>query len=87
MENTQADYNSLRKLHESTNIAVERLQAENTKLKVENALLLAKLVNCQRALDINEEIMRNALTEQNRIQAIYGQEIQELKVKIKNFEG
>ena len=87
MDKTQTDYDSLRRIHESTNITVEKLEQELTKLRAENMLLLAKLANAQKALDINKDIMRNALTEQNKMQVEYGNEIQELKAKIKKLEA
>jgi hypothetical protein len=86
MDKTQTDYDSLRRIHESTNITVEKLEQELTKLRAENMLLLAKLANAQKALDINKDIMRNALTEQNKMQVEYGNERQELKAKIKKFK-
>ena len=87
MDKTQTDYDSLRRIHESTNITVEKLEQELTKLRAENMLLLAKLANAQKALDINKDIMRNALTEQNKMQVEYGNERQELKAKIKKLEA
>jgi hypothetical protein len=38
-------------------------------------------------LDINKEIMRNAINDQNRVQNEYGAEIQALKGKLKIAEG
>lgn len=85
--NTQEDYDALRRLHNSMVLALEDLQKENTALQGEVALLNAKLVNAQRAVDINKEIVRNALTLQNKIQTEYGQEIQELRAKVKALGG
>lgn len=85
MENTQNDYDALRRLHDTTNISVDELQKENENLRAEIALRDAKLINCQKALDINKEIMRNALTGNNEMKDAYAIEIQELKAKIKEL--
>lgn len=85
--NLQDDYDALRRLHESSNNVVLSLQEKIKKLYEEIQLRDEKLINCQSALDINKEIMRNALMEQNRVQNEYGAEIQELKGKIKQLEG
>lgn len=81
------DYRSLQRLHDVTNQAVSDLQKKNIELLEENKLLMTKLGHCQEALDINKEIMRNALTDQNFIKDTYSQEIQWLKEKIKMLEG
>lgn len=78
-------YSSLRRLHESTNEAVSNLQEQIRLLQNEIALRDAKLINCQNALEINKEIMRNALLEQNRIQEEYGKEIQVLRSQLKSL--
>ena len=85
MQNYEEMYNHLRRLHSSTNDAALDLQERNKKLYEEIQLREEKLINAQKSLDINKEIMRNALTEQNRIQIEYGREIQELKEKIKKL--
>ncbi len=79
-------FNSLRRLHDSTSEAIIKLQQENGYLKDEIILLNKKLIHAQEALDINKEIMRNALTLQNRIKDDYSNEINELKEKIKKLE-
>jgi predicted nuclease of restriction endonuclease-like (RecB) superfamily len=76
----------MKKLQNSTVEAVEELQIKNQKLMEENILLMEKLMNCQKALDINKEIMRNALTEQNFIKDSYSLEIKELKDQIKELK-
>jgi predicted nuclease of restriction endonuclease-like (RecB) superfamily len=76
----------LKKLNNSTVEAVEGLQDKIGNLLSENILLKEKLINCQHALDINKEIMKNALTEQNAIKDSYSLEIRELKDKIKELE-
>jgi len=83
----QDDYDSLRRLHNAVNDSIISLQEKNKQLHEEIQMRDEKLINCQAALDINKEIMRNALTEQNRVQTEYGAEIQELRVKIKQLEG
>lgn len=86
MNNTQNDFDALRRLHDSTNLSVEDLQKEVIFLKEEIALRDAKLINCQKALDINKDIMRNALTSNNEMKDAFALEIQELKAKIKELE-
>jgi len=82
-KNFEEMYHALNRLHTATNQAVVDLQKENSKLKDEIILLNAKLMNCQQALDINKEIMRNALARQNELAATYGDEIRLLKQKLK----
>ena len=77
------DYDTLRRLHDATNLAVIDLQKKNTELLETNNLHMQNLINCQQALDITKENMRNALTEQNRIKDQYAFEINELRAKIK----
>lgn len=79
-------YNSLRRLHDSTNTAVSALQEENKLLKEEIKISHQKLENAQSALDINKEIMRNALLEQNNIKDTYSREISDLKEEIKKLK-
>lgn len=80
----KTDYDSLKRLHESSDMMLVDLQEKNRLLLEENTLLLKKLVDCQKALEINKEIMCNALTEQNRIKDEYSNEINILRAKIKN---
>ena len=94
MTDISLEYLALKRLHESTNLAVIELQEKNMKLMEEITLLREKLINCDKALEINKNIMRNALTEQNFIKDTYSQEIDilkaenmELKIKLKGIEG
>jgi len=77
------DFDALRRLHDTTNLAVVGLQEKNNELLETNNLHMQNLINCQKALDITKENMRNALTEQNRIKDQYAFEINELRTKIK----
>jgi len=52
-----------------------------------NNLLMQNLMNCQKALDITKENMRNALTMQNETKDDYATEIQELKAEIKRLKN
>jgi hypothetical protein len=79
------NFDALNRLHTSTNIAVVDLERQNAALKLENTILGTNLVNCQKALDINKLIMRNALTEQNSMKDSFTLEIQDLKAKIKRM--
>lgn len=83
----QSDHVALKKLHDSTNEAVAVLQQKNNDLMEQNILLLNNLTNCQKALDITKENMRNALTMQNEMKDAYATEINELKAKIKELEN
>jgi len=80
-------YQALRRLHDSSVDATNKLQEENRALREEVILSYKKLENAQKSLDITKEIMRNALIEQNRVQVEYGKEIQELKAKIRDLES
>ncbi len=83
--NYEEAYGSLKRLHDSTNEAVVRLESEKETLNGEIKLLWAKLLNCQKALNINKDIMRNALTQHNETLTAYANEIQLLKDKIKEL--
>lgn len=83
MSTPEENYRALKRLHESTNEALLELQRKNMELMEENSLLLKKIIDCQNALDINKEIMRNALTMQNEMKDAYTREIQELRAKLK----
>jgi hypothetical protein len=87
MSTLEEDYRSLKRLHDTTNEAVIELQQKNQELMEENMLLLKKIIDCQKALDINKEIMRNALTLQNQLKDDYSAEIQELKAEIKRLKN
>lgn len=83
----QEDYDTLRRLHDTTNRAVVDLQERNRELLEANNLLLQNLMNCQKALDITKENMRNALTIQNQIKDSYSTEIQELRAETKRLKN
>jgi len=83
----QEDYDALRRLHNTTNLAVESLQERNRELLETNVLQLNLLVNCQKALDITKENMRNALTMQNQIKDDYSAEIELLRAEIKRLKN
>lgn len=85
-KNYEILYYSLKRLHESANTSIEELNTRINVLQSELALRDEKLINCQRALDINKDIMRNALLEQNRMQEDYGNEIQKLKAELKALQ-
>jgi hypothetical protein len=75
------------KLYNSLAEATEKLQSKNGSLQDTITDLTTRLMGCQQALDINKEIMHNALTEQNMIKETYSAEITKLKEKIKGFES
>jgi len=83
----ESDHKSLTRLHLSTNLAVEVLEAKNKELLEQNNLLMQNLMNCQKALDITKENMRNALTMQNEIKDAYSDEIQQLKGEIARLKN
>lgn len=87
IENYKEMYEELNRLHNSQNSAVKKMEEKIMSLYEEIKLKDEKLANAQKALDINKEIMRNALLEQNRVQQEYGAEITLLKDKIKDLEG
>ena len=78
-------YNSLRRLHASSNVAVDVLQEKVKSLNNDLIGAQERLVNAQSALDITKEIMRNALEAQNKIKDEYGAEIELLKSEIKEL--
>lgn len=74
-------YNSLRRLHDSANKAIEELQNKNKMLEEEIIILNAKLINSQKNVDINKEIVKNVLLEQNKIKDNFISEINILRAK------
>lgn len=86
MSTLEEDYRAIKRHLEAANEANLTLQEKNRELMEENSLLLKKLLHCQEALDINKEIMRNALTTQNEMKDSYTVEIQELRDKLKARE-
>jgi predicted RNase H-like nuclease (RuvC/YqgF family) len=83
----EAMYNSLKRLHTATNDAATELQDKNRELYKEIELYHQKLENAQQAVDINKTIVRNALDEQNRIKDAYSEEIRLLKVEVKELKS
>ncbi len=74
-------YNSLRRLHDSANKAIEELQSKNKILEEEIIILNIKLINAQKNVDINKEIVKNALSEQNKMKDEFISEINMLRSK------
>ena len=77
----------LKRRYESLSSGVEVLQTRNKELLESNNVMLQNLMNCQKALDITKENMRNALTMQNEIKDAYSADIQELKAEIKRLKN
>ena len=73
------------KRYESMSEAAVDLETANHLLSQEKEVLVASLMNCQKALDITKDTMRNALTEQNLMKDSFAAEIAELKSKIKEL--
>lgn len=89
MENNKYEdmYKKLSHINESANEAIEVLQRKNRELLVEISVLNDKLVNAQRALDINKEIMRNTIISSNLMKDEFVAEINKLKNKIIELGG
>jgi septal ring factor EnvC (AmiA/AmiB activator) len=85
-QNFEDMYNSLRRLHNSTNSAVDTLQEKIKTLNEELISAKERLGHAQDALDINKQIMRNALEEQNKIKDEYTAEIELLRAEIKELK-
>jgi hypothetical protein len=85
MDEWKDKFNSLRRLHDSTNEAAAKLIEENSELKSELILMNKKLANSQKALDINKEIMSNQLTSGNQMKDEMAAEITKLRSKIKEL--
>lgn len=73
------DFIALQELHKSHVKASDSLEEQNRKLIDRNIILENQLVNMQRALDINREIMANAVTKQNEERESMATEVRELK--------
>lgn len=88
------NYDSLRRLHEATNSAVELLQKENDKLQKEVESFKAQTENAENNLSVQKKIVLDHLTQtatkENQLIAQI-MELQEekkiLKTRIKELEG
>jgi len=87
MENFEEKYYFIQRRYESLLEATTNFQTEISELQKRIILLTDINANLDKALDINKDIMRNALQGQNEMKDKYAQEIQELKEKIKILGG
>ena len=83
MMSIETDYRALKGLHDSQNEAVIKLQEENGKLKDSIILLRAELSSSDKKLEINKDIMREALTLNNKMKEAYAEEIVDLRRRLK----
>jgi hypothetical protein len=75
------------KLYESMSKTATNLETYNHLLTQEKEVLAISLINCQKALDITKETMRNALTMQNEMKDAYSAEIEQLRAEIKRLKN
>jgi len=80
-------FNKLRKIHNSTNEAVERLETENRELLRQNNLLEAKNEQLVKQLTIRERITNKSLNRVNEQSDKYLREINRLREVIKNGDN
>lgn len=85
-EQLQSNYDGLKRLHESANIAIERLEEANSSLTERNEFMNKTNLNLENALNINKKIMTDTVIAQNTMRedfaneiAIYKDEINKLK--------
>lgn len=79
----QEEVSLVKRRYNSLAEAALNLQDKNVLLKAEIALCHEKLVNAQKNVDINQEIVRNSLLKFNNMKDSYIAEINELKAKLK----
>jgi hypothetical protein len=72
-----------KKLYESALNIIKTLEITIEELNKGINSTNIRLLNCQNALEINKEIVRNTILDQNRIQQEYANEIDLLKTKLK----
>jgi hypothetical protein len=66
-------------------IAAQDLELRNALLAEEKEVLVANLINCQKALDINKATMVRLMTEHNTMKDDFAVEISSLRAKIKEL--
>jgi len=71
------------KRYESMSDAAQVLELRNALLTEEKEVLVANLINCQTALNIAKETLRNVITEQNAMKDDFSMEIAALRIKLK----
>lgn len=85
--NYKQDYETIRRHHESANMAIVVLQKDN--IDLQNKLRSSQEVNAslEKQVNINKAIMHEALTAHNQETQDMGDEIQNLRAKIRELRG
>lgn len=86
MPKDRDNFESLKKVHDATNLAVQDLEAENEALRKQNQILLSQVQNATDNLLIQKKIVMDNLTQSAQTEADLVKEIMELKSKIKKLE-
>lgn len=83
----QEKYSALSRLHNSLVEATNDLEKKYKEALGEKQFLQAQLLNCQKALDINKEIMRQTLTQNNELKEKNSDEIILLREEMKRLKA
>lgn len=83
----QNKYDALKRVHDSTNIAVESLERGNAELKRINEILTLEKSQWIQEKIMQEMIIQRALSDSNALSNKYLEEIQELKAEIRSLKG
>ena len=79
-------HESLKKLHDSTNLSCKRLETENAELRNINAILDAEKRQWEQQKILQTQIIQQEVERMDKINKDYIKEIEELRAKIKLLE-
>lgn len=87
MTTNEQDYIALRRLHDSTNETVQRLEAENAELKAVVELLEAQKLQWQQERIVQGQVIQDTLAKINATNSKYLMEIERLRRVLKEAKG
>lgn len=87
MTTSEQNYAALRRLHEATNEAVRRLEAENAALRAEVVALDAQKRQWQAERAVQGQVIQEALTRANATSNAYLREVERLRAALQGAQG
>lgn len=87
LEKIKNEFSALSRLHNSLVEAADNMQEENRKLQSKVTFLETQLANNAKALDINKNIMRQNIEQNNSLKDANSAEIIQLREEIKRLKG
>lgn len=83
----QNDYDTLKRVHDSTNNALLQSMKENEDLRVQNRLLSARDKQVSESRSVADGIIQQTMDRANALNNKYLEEIEALKVRVRELEG